>query len=82
VKESAGRTQQSHIAQTGKACRKERASIKQQNGAVHDSEIIEKWERAREISGKPDNPGNQDNIEINLKVCKESQIGDVRQNKS
>ena len=82
VMESAGPTQKSDIAQTGKARRKERASIKQQNGPVHHSEIVEKGERAGEIPSEPNNTGNQDDIEINLEMRKETKIRDMRQDES
>ena len=79
---AAGPSQKSHIAQTGKSCRKERATIKQQNGSVHYSEIIEKGERASEISSEPDDTGNQDDIEINLEMRKETKIREIRQDES
>jgi hypothetical protein len=79
---SAAPTQEGHIAQTGKAGGKERTSIKQQNSPVHYRKIVEKGEWTREIPGKPDNASNQDNIEIDLQMNKETKIGDIWQNQS
>src|SRR4030095_1482593 len=79
---AAGPTQKRYIAQTGKPCGKERTSIKQQNGPVHHREIVEKGERAGEITGEPDNTGNQDNIEIDLQMREETKIRDMRHDES
>ena len=82
VVKGAGPSQKSHIAQTGKSRRKECATIKQQNGSVHYSEIVEKGEWAREISSEPNDTGNQDDIEIDLEMRKETKIMDIRQDES
>ena len=79
---SVGPTQERHIAQTGKPCREERATVKHQNGPVHHSEIVEKGEGAQEISCEPDDAGNQDDIEIDLEMRKETKIRDMRQDES
>ena len=76
-----GPTQERDIAQTGKPCAKERASVKQQYGPIHHGQVVEERKRTEKISGNPDNTGDQENVEMDLEMREWPKVSYAEQQK-